>query len=89
MIYIDNFFKRAKAGEEIHECSNDFTSIDRLAQSFLYHVKGNGSSCATDAEREYYKQLALRFDDPIYAIEGLKMMPTQQAIKELELRPTH
>ncbi|HDY7469736.1 TPA: hypothetical protein RQJ55_003614 [Vibrio vulnificus] len=93
MIYLDNFFKRARAGEELYECSNDFTSIDRLAQSFLYHVKGNelaDSQCATQTEREYYKQLANRFDDPVDMIESIKMMPTQQAIKELELlRPTH
>ena len=93
MSYLDNFFKRAEPNEELYECSNDFTSIDRLAQSFLYHVKGDelvDSKCATQTEREHYKQLASRCDDPLMLIEQVKMMPTQSAIKELELlRPTH
>ena len=87
MIYLDNFFKRAEPNEELYECSNDFTSIDRLAQSFLYHVKGNelvGSQYATQAEREHYKQLASRCDDPVDMIESIKMMPALAAIKELE-----
>ncbi|CAH1602467.1 conserved hypothetical protein [Vibrio jasicida] len=84
MIYLDNFFTPAKPDEELYECSNDFTSVDRLAQSFLYHVKGNGSKCATDTEREYYRQLANRCSDPMDLIESIKMMPTLAAIKELE-----
>lgn len=93
MIYLDNFFKRAKPSEVLYECSNDFTSVDRLAQSFLYHVKGNervDKDCATNKQRKRYKQLALLSDDPLMLIEQIKMMPTQSAIKELELlRPTH
>ena len=88
MIYLDNFFKRAKPNEELYECSNDFTSVDRLAQSFLYHVKGDelvDSQCATQTEREYYKQLASRCDDPVDMVESIKMMPALAAIKELEL----
>ncbi|HDY7528525.1 TPA: hypothetical protein RQJ59_001783 [Vibrio vulnificus] len=87
MSYLDNFFKRAEPNEELYECSNDFTSIDRLAQSFLYHVKGNelvDSQYATQTEREHYKQLAGRCDDPVDMIESIKMMPALAAIKELE-----
>ncbi|EIC9815192.1 hypothetical protein LA020_002887 [Vibrio alginolyticus] len=88
MIYLDNFFTRAKPDEELYECFNDFTSIDRLTQSFLYHVKGNelvDNQCATDTEREYYRQLANQCSDPMDLIESIKMMPALAAIKELEL----
>ena len=87
MIYLDNFFTRAKSDEELFECSNDFTSIDRLAQSFLYHVKGNelsDKSCTTDKQRARYKELVMRSSDPIDLIESIKMMPATAAIKELE-----
>ncbi|HGS4883722.1 TPA: hypothetical protein ACMDRT_001574 [Vibrio parahaemolyticus] len=87
MKYVDNFFKRARPDEELYECYNDFTSIDRLAQSFLYHVKGNelsDTSCATDEQRARYKRLVMRSADPIEVIELTKMMPAQAAIKELE-----
>lgn len=86
MTYVDNFFKRAKPDEELYECFNDFTSIDRLAQSFLYHVKGNelsDISCATDEQRASYKEVVLRSGDPIELIETIKMMPAKAAIKEL------
>ncbi|MGR5138553.1 hypothetical protein [Vibrio jasicida] len=93
MIYVDNFFKRAEVDEELFECSNDFTMVQMIANSFLYHVKGNeklDKTCATDSKRKNYKALALRAKDPIDFIEQIKMMPTQSAIKELELlRPTH
>jgi hypothetical protein len=88
VIYLDNFFKRARPDEELYECFNDFTSIDRLAQSFLYHVKGDerkDNECATDEQRARYKKLALRSDDPIELIESIKMMPAQAAVKELTL----
>lgn len=87
MKYIDNFFKRARPDEELYECYNDFTSIDRLAQSFLYHVKGNelsDRSCAIDEQRARYKELVMRSVDPIELVETIKMMPVQVAVKELE-----
>ncbi|ELP6122753.1 hypothetical protein QTV43_003989 [Vibrio vulnificus] len=93
MIYLDNFFKRAEPNEELFECSNDFTMVQTIAQSFLYHVKGNehlDKSCATDKQRQGYKTQALRAEDPIDFLEQIKMMPKEKAIRELELlRPTH
>ena len=88
MKYVDNFFKRARPDEELYECFNDFTSIDRLAQSFLYHVKGNEKEdrdCANNKQRKRYKELALRSYDPIELIDRIMMMPTHAAIKELEM----
>ncbi len=88
MIYLDNFFKRAKPNEELFECSNDFTMIQELAQSFLYHVKGNerlDRFCATQKQRMSYKKMALRAEDPMDFIEQIKMMPKEVAIRELEL----
>ncbi|MDC5812837.1 hypothetical protein OPW07_24255 [Vibrio europaeus] len=92
MIYVDNFFKRARPDEELFEASNDFTTVQTLANSFYYHVKGNeciDKDCATDKQRERYKRQALKAADPIDFLEDNKMMPVQSAIKELELLPTH
>ncbi|PMO04336.1 hypothetical protein BCT19_01240 [Vibrio splendidus] len=92
MIYVDNFFTRAKPDEVLFECSNDFTTVQTMAQSFLYHVKGDekiDKSCATDEERQSYKRLALTANDPIDFIEQIKMMPKEKAVRELQLNPTH
>ncbi|GAB7224767.1 hypothetical protein VoSk93_39860 [Vibrio owensii] len=92
MIYLDNFFKRAKPNEELYECPNDFTMVQMLANSFLYHVKGDETLdkvCATEKQRQSYKTMALRAEDPIDFIEQIKMLPKELAIRELELiRPT-
>ncbi|EOX4831355.1 hypothetical protein ACG9VV_000871 [Vibrio alginolyticus] len=77
MSYIDNFFRKAKPDEDLFECSNDFSMIQMIANSFLYHVKGDEKAdrfCASDKQRESYKALAMRAEDPIDFIEQIKLM---------------
>ncbi|WP_210472622.1 hypothetical protein [Vibrio crassostreae] len=79
MIYVDNFFTRAKPDEVLFECSNDFTTVQTMAESFFYHVKTE----ADDALQMRYKALALQHDEPIEFIEQIKMMPVEAAVREL------
>lgn len=90
MIFVDNFFKEAEPNEVLFEMTNDFTSVQMLANSFYYHIKGSDESCATDKQRMKYKKLALKANEPIGFLLGIKMMQAQTAIKKLELlEPTH